>query len=51
MRFPTDAEAQRDDRGRKIATMVSSREEIAGVLTMYGRMENTANDVRIVCIH
>ena len=42
MRFPIDAEAQRDDRGRKIATMVSTREDKAGVLMKYGRMENTA---------
>ena len=42
VRFPIDAEAQRDDRGRKIATMVSTREEIAGAVVRYGSMENTA---------
>ena len=42
VRFFVDAEAQREDNGRKMITTVSTCEEMAGVSTMYGRMEKMA---------
>lgn len=37
-----DAEAQREDNGRKIETRVSTWEDMPGGLTKYGRMEKMA---------
>lgn len=42
VRFLVEAEAQSEDNGRNIATTVSTCEEMAGVSTMYGRMEKMA---------